>query len=330
MVKVLPLLVLLAASVYGGIYNNCDGCTFSETALLSAPDKNADTLVVLPPGTPLTLFGRTVRNDSNPDWCKLSAFSDPETVGFVLINDLALAYNFYSSGETVLMYGFSDSEEWTDTRSTLRLTRNGRIVDSTTFNINTIPAPGDWNYDDRGYFIQINESGLENVSAAYILHFPERESDWCSSKMMVVLKEDNTIISGPSVSTGAFDDFWYYSSSCFVTPEETSVDNIVNTVVLGRTNAVEAEDTPETYLFAARSIWNGNSFETDDEPCVLALPGENTSYLTQVDLEPFRLPNNFRAGGFQILGYPEPLISGGNQTSVTLTGQSGIHYHQFN
>lgn len=62
--RVLFLLGMIAVNSLADIYQNCDGYTFSETALLSAPDPEADTLAVFSPGIPVTLFGRSARNDS--------------------------------------------------------------------------------------------------------------------------------------------------------------------------------------------------------------------------------------------------------------------------
>jgi len=90
MSKALLLLVLLTACGSTDIYQNCSGWIFSETALLSAPDSEADTLAVLSPGTSVELFGRPSRNSRTLDWCEVSAYSDPGVVGFVRIIDLAL------------------------------------------------------------------------------------------------------------------------------------------------------------------------------------------------------------------------------------------------
>ncbi len=310
MSKVLLLLVLLAASGSTDNYQDCSGWIFSETALLSAPDSEADTLAVFSPGTFVELLGRSSRNNQTLDWCEVSADSDPGAVGFVRIIDLALIAHFECASQTVLMYGFAYSENLADTSIAIRLARSGRLVTSAPLNISVIAAPGDWDYNNRGRFIRLDESGFENVSAAYILCFPERESDWSYNEILVFLTEDSTIIAGPCIiSTGILDDFWY-ADSYFVTPEETSVDNLINAVMIARRSAIEADDPRVRYFTVLRSLWNGNQFETE-ERLILLLPEEDTSYLTQADLEPFNCQPGFSIRGYQILSYPESLLPPG-------------------
>lgn len=309
MSKVLFILVLLVASGSTDIYQDCGGWIFSETALLSAPDSEADTLAVFSPGTFVELSGRSSRNNQTLDWCEVSANSDPGVVGFVRIIDLALTAHFECASQTVLMYGFAYFENLADPSITIRLARSGRLVTSAPFNISVIAAPGDWDYNNRGSFIPIDESGFENVSAAYILRFPEREEDWSYSEILVVLTEDSTIFGGPVITTGIIDDFWY-ADSYFVTPEETSVDNLISTVMIARRSAIEADDPRERYFVVLRSLWNGNRFETE-EGLILLLPEEDTSYLTQADLEPFNCRPGFSIRGYQILDYPESLLPPG-------------------
>ncbi len=310
MSKVLFLLGLIAVNGFAEIYQNCDGYTFSETALLSAPAPEADTLGILSPGIQVTLFGRSVHNDSTRGWCKVSALSDPETVGFVRIIDLALTYKFDPASETVLMYGFSDPKEWSDVKSYFRLTRNGRIVFSKLFDMSTIPAPGDWDFNYRGCFIQMDESGYENVSAAFVMHFPTRDSDQRYEKIVVVLTDDSTIAIGPGASEGLIEEN-FDTISYFVSPEENLADNIVNSVAV-ISEHTQTEGGPQTsFFFILRSVWNGSEFDYAEEHIALTLPGDTSSYLTQEELEPFRCSANLRIRGYQILNYPDPLLPPG-------------------
>jgi len=309
MSKALLCLVLLAVCGFTDIYQNCDGWIFSETALLSEPSQKADTLAVFYPGISVALFGRSSLNSQTLDCCEVVAISKPGTVGFVRTIDLALTSHFDSSTQAVLMYGFSDSGELADTSITIRLARGGMIVNSATFSFSMIDAQRKWDYSNRGQFIRIDESGFENVSAAYILHFPEIESEYCHNEAIVFLREDSTIVSGPCLSSGCIDDLWY-TNSYFVTPEETSADNTVSTVVIARQSAIEADDPLVRDFIVYRSLWNGNQFE-EKEPIVLSLPEDTSSYLTQDDLEPFNCQPGIRIREYQILGYPESLLPPG-------------------
>ncbi|MCD4706994.1 MAG: hypothetical protein K8S62_04570 [Candidatus Sabulitectum sp.] len=304
------LLVLLAACGSAGIYQNDDGWIFSETALLSAPDSRADTLDVFLPGTQVTLFGRPSRNSTTLNWCKVTAPSDPGTAGFVRIIDLALTSKFDSASQTVLMYGFSDSGGQTDISGELRIARDGRIVNSTPLSSNTVDVPEDWDYNYRGCFIQRDESGYENASSVFILHLPTRNSDLCNEKLMLVLTGDSTIIPGLCISDGLIQEH-YNSAAYFITPEETSVDNIVTAMLIISENITESDESPERLFWLLRSVWDGSRFEATDEPCILTLPAGNASYLTEADLQPFLHPFEFRIHGFQILNYPDALLPPG-------------------
>ncbi len=306
MSKALLFLFLLAVCGFTDTYQNCDGWIFSETALLSEPGLKADTLAVFYPGIPVALFGRFSLNSQTLDWSEVSAISKPGTVGFVRTIDLALASHFDSSSQDVLMYGFSDSGELADTSITIRLVSGNMIVNSITFSFSMIDAQEKWDYSNHGYFTRIDESGFEKVSAAYILHFPEIESEYCRNEAIVLLREDSTIVSGPCLSSGCIDDFWC-TNSYFVTPKETSVDNIVSTVVIASQAAIEADDPLVRDFIVYRSLWNGNQFEEEDM-LTIPLPEDTSSYLTQADLEPFNCQPGFRVRGYQIFEYPELLL----------------------
>ncbi len=308
MSRTLFLLALFSVSCLAGIYQGCDGWTFSETALLSAPDQNADTLDVLSSGIQVTLFGRPARGNFGGEWCKVSTPSAPDTVGFVRIKDLALTFKFDPASETVLMYGFSESGEWSgEMRGSFKLARNGRIVFSRLFDASTIPTPEEWDFNYRGCFIQIDETRFENASAVFIMHFPTRASDLMFEKMVVVIADDSVIVTGPSILEGLVEEN-FDVISYFVSPEENLADNIVNSVAV-ISEHTQAEDGAQTSFFLIlKSVWNGNEFDHADEQITLALPVDTSSYLTQEELEPFRCNANLRIRGYQILNYPDQLL----------------------
>ncbi|MCK5841414.1 MAG: hypothetical protein KAH31_04555, partial [Candidatus Sabulitectum sp.] len=311
MKNILPLLLLLAANASADIYSNCDGYTFSETALLSAPGLKADTLAVLSPGIQVTLFGHPARNDSTGEWCKVSTLSAPGTVGFVRIIDLALTYKFDPVSEIVLMYGFSDSGEGSEgVRSYFKLTRNGRIIFSRISTMSTMPDPEDWNFNYRGCFIQMDESRYESASAVFIMHFPTRASDLLFEKMVVVITDDSTIVTGPSILGGLVEEN-FDVISYFVSPGENLADNLVNSVAVISEHYREEGELQTSFFLILRSVWNGSEFDHAEEHITLTLPENTSSYLTREELEPFRCGANSRILGYQILNYPDPLLPPG-------------------
>ncbi len=176
--KALLLLAMISAYSFSDIYQNGDGWIFSETALLSAPSPESDTLAVFSPGTLVT---RTVtQHSSYLTEADLEPFlhpfeftirghqvqSYPESLlppGAEGLELIPVSFSSEPSDFTHLILAFAFPEGWLP--------------------LDTLLSPGDIN--TAKFFAQwMEETGTLKVypygtmSSSFPIHTWHRDSDW--------------------------------------------------------------------------------------------------------------------------------------------------------